>query len=441
MMTQEEYMDLLALSRQGKTIVEIADELDYHPATIAKWLKDGGPPPTRRVDPAARVVDARWAARIDQLIKPPAEKLLATSVFEIISLEGFNGSYPSVVRHMRDLRGPRFRAAPAVSVPIETAPGEECQFDWSDCSDWTERWGLGEVSCFGAILCWSRWRAWWFADSIDREHTFEGLVRFFEAAGGVPKLSRTDRMGALGMSQGKRFRLHPPALEFARHHGTELKACQSRDAKRKGKTERPFRDLKETFLTELDALGAPASVAELNERAGVFLARRVHARLHSTTGERPAERLEVERRLLGPLPRRRFDTAYVEDRRVHPKLPFIEWASVSYSVPPECLGQKVTCRVEVGSPVLEVHSGSKVVARHSLCPGGSEPVWDPAHRRAAEAVALGRSHPGLHLVATAPGKEEQASQRRLELGDGDYDIEAPDLGDRYGACGCAGQGA
>jgi hypothetical protein len=52
MMTQEEYMDLLALSRQGKTIVEIADELDYHPATIAKWLKDGGPPPTRIIDPA-----------------------------------------------------------------------------------------------------------------------------------------------------------------------------------------------------------------------------------------------------------------------------------------------------------------------------------------------------------------------------------------------------
>ncbi len=53
MTTQEEYTDLLALSRQGKTIVEIADELDYHPATIAKWLKDGGPPPKRTIEPAA----------------------------------------------------------------------------------------------------------------------------------------------------------------------------------------------------------------------------------------------------------------------------------------------------------------------------------------------------------------------------------------------------
>jgi hypothetical protein len=144
------------------------------------------------------LIDEGWAERIGQLVQPPAEKLLATSVFEIITAEGFAGSYATVVRHMRELRSPRFRGAPAVSVPIETAPAEECQFDFSDCSDWTERWGLCEVWCFGCILCWSRWRLWWFTSSVDREHTFEGLVRFFEAVGGVPKVGRTDRMGALG---------------------------------------------------------------------------------------------------------------------------------------------------------------------------------------------------------------------------------------------------
>jgi hypothetical protein len=72
-------------------------------------------------------------------VQPPAEKLLATSVFEIVRAEGFEGSDQTVVRYMRARRGPRFRAGPAVSVPIETAPAEECQFDFSDCSDWTER--------------------------------------------------------------------------------------------------------------------------------------------------------------------------------------------------------------------------------------------------------------------------------------------------------------
>ena len=127
MMTQEEYMNLMALRRQGRSITEIADELGYHPATVSLWLRNGGPPPARTIDPATRVIDEVWAERIGELIRPPAEKLLANSVFEIIAAEGFGGSYPTVVRFLRDLRGPRFRAAPAVSVPIETAPGEECK--------------------------------------------------------------------------------------------------------------------------------------------------------------------------------------------------------------------------------------------------------------------------------------------------------------------------
>jgi transposase len=440
MMTQEEYVNgVLALKRQGKTNKEIGEELGYHPATIAKWIKNGGPPAARSIAPAGRVIDEGWARRIRQLVQPPAERLLATSVFEIIRAEGFDGSYPTVARHMRELRGPRFRGALPVSVPIETAPAEECQFDFSDCSDWTQRWGLGQVWCFGCILCWSRWRLWWFTDSVDREHTFEGLVRFFEAVGGVPRVARTDRMGALGVSQGKRFRLHAPAMAFARWHGVEIKACQAGDAKRKGKAERPFRDLKESFLTELDALGPPSSIGELNQRAGLWLPDRVHARPHSTTAEPPAERLEVERRFLSPLPRRRFDTAYGESRRVHPRLPLVEWQAVAYSVPPGWVGHLVACRVEVDSDTLEISAGTQLLARHRLQPGATEPVWDPTHRAAAEAIALGRHRPRLRVVPP-PAEPGPADSGRLELG-GDYDVESLDLAARYGGCGCTGQGA
>ena len=158
MMSQEEYMEqVLALRRQGLSIKEVAAVVGYHPATVSNWLKNGGPPAARSVADEERVIDPRWAGRIAELLRP-APALLATSVFEIITAEGFPGSYPTVARHLRDLRGPRFRRAADVSVPIETAPGEETQFDWSDCSAWTERWGLGEVWCFGAVLCWSRRR-------------------------------------------------------------------------------------------------------------------------------------------------------------------------------------------------------------------------------------------------------------------------------------------
>jgi len=58
MMTQEEYVnEVLAGIRQGKTIREVAEETGYHPATVSKWLRDGGPPPSRSVGPAELVVD------------------------------------------------------------------------------------------------------------------------------------------------------------------------------------------------------------------------------------------------------------------------------------------------------------------------------------------------------------------------------------------------
>ena len=427
MLTQEEYMDVVALRRQGFTISEIAEELGYHPATISRWLRAGGPPPLREVDRSLLLIDDRWGSRIGQLLELNP-RLLATSIFEIISAEGFEGSYPTVSRHVRALRGPRFKAAEKASVPIETAPGEECQFDWSDCCDFGERFGLGPLHCFGAILCWSRWRQWWFASSVDQHHTLEGLVRFYDAVGGVPYFSRTDRMGALGSSKGRRFVLHPKVLDFARLYGTAIVACAPRDAKRKGKVERPFRDLKETFLEEL-VLDPPGSLAELNTRAQLFLDARVHGRVHSSTGVAPAERLALEAPMMAVLPRVRFDNAYVEVRRVHPVLPLVEWQGTSYSVPPEALGALVECRAPLGEGRLEIRLAGRQIALHHLALPGVDQLWDPAHRAAAERVALGRHRPDRgHLRVVTDTSTVPA---------GDYSVDAVDLS-RYDLDG-AGQ--
>jgi transposase len=426
MLSQEEFVnEVLALRHKGFTVTEIARELGYHPATITKWLAAGGPPARRKAS-APPLIDERWAARIAELLHR-SPKLLATSVYEIVAAEGFEGSYATVQRHLLEIRGPRFRAAATVSVPIETAPGEECQFDFADVSAWTERWGLGPVVCFSCVLYWSRWRLWWFTTSEDREHTLEGLVRFFERIGGVPRRARTDRMGVLGASQGRRFRLHPPTLAFAQAHGVEIAACQAGDAKRKGKVERPFRDTKERFLAELEALGPPASITELNDRAERWLDERVHARQHRTTGVAPAERLAVEQALLGGLPRRRYETAYIEARRVHVAVPMIEWRGVRYSVPPDCLGQRVEVRQQVDDARIEVRWAGQLVARHTIAHGEIREVWDATHYQAAQHAALGRHRRVLRLVTDE--KVSTSEPTRLDVA-GDYDVAPLDLG-RY----------
>ena len=146
MMTQEEFMDVLAMRRQGMTIKEIAadgvspgDDLE-----VGAGGRSAGAPVAvaerRVIDPGGRIGSTSCLAA--------TATLLATSLFEIIAAEGFDGSYPTVVRWVREVRGPSRGADQAVSVPIETAPGEEAQFDFSDCSAGRAR--SGSVRCCGA---------------------------------------------------------------------------------------------------------------------------------------------------------------------------------------------------------------------------------------------------------------------------------------------------
>jgi len=426
MMNQETYVNVNDLHKQGWTIGEIAEETGWHRTTVSKYLKDG--PPTPRAGEASVMTD-RWRSRIDALLEA-YPRLLAVSVHNKLCADGFDGSYPTVVRAVRDNRGPRFKAANAVSVPIHTAPGDEAQFDFCDLSWWAVRFGwIVPLVAFGMILSWSRFRMWWFTTSEDRHHTFEGVARFFDEVGGVPAACRTDRMGALGRSQGRRFELHPPTVGFGAHHGTKITSCQTGDAKRKGKVERPFRQLQETFLPEVEADGIPVDLADLNRRAQVWLAGRVHAVESRTTGETPAARMDVERDFLSPLPRVRFDTDYVEPRRVHNVWPFVAIDANRYSVPPEALGHKVEIRRRVDGDTVEIRLAGRLIATHRLVAGRRVDVWDPAHKLAAEALALGwdPAGPDLRVVENQP---EPATVERLELG-GDYDVEPPDLDGRY----------
>ncbi len=75
-MNQEHYMDLHALKNEGWTNVEIAQELNYRPATVAKWLNAGGPPGRAATDVERPVMTAVWRARIEALWSSPLHEIL-----------------------------------------------------------------------------------------------------------------------------------------------------------------------------------------------------------------------------------------------------------------------------------------------------------------------------------------------------------------------------
>ncbi|MFV0308725.1 MAG: Mu transposase domain-containing protein, partial [Desertimonas sp.] len=218
-------------------------------------------------------------------------------------------------------------------------------------------------------------------------------------------------------------------------HATKITFCKAREAKSKGNVERPFLQLQETFLPEFELEGVPHDLAEMNRRAERWLDTLVHGVKSRSTGELPAERLIIERPVLAPLPRVRVDTDYVETRRVHNIVPLISVDGGRYGVPPEVLGQLVEIRRPVDSNEFSVRHAGRLGVTHVLHPDpGSDIIWLPEHRAATEAIALaGRpTHDGRHLrLVTPPAAETE----QLRLGDGDYNVDPPDLAERYGIGG------
>jgi hypothetical protein len=164
-------------------------------------------------------------------------------------------------------------------------------------------------------------------------------------------------------------------------------------------------------------------VAELNARSAAWLQAHVHPRPHRATGVAPAARLEAERGLLAPLPRLRYDTSERQPRHLGRHVPLVEFDGVLYSVPPELVGWQVEVRAPVDSDRVEVLAAGRVVAAHRRAAKGSDPVWSPEHRAAAEAMALKRVDGRRRRLHAAP-----PGGPNLQLPGGDYDVDVPDLG-------------
>ena len=89
----------------------------------------------------------------------------------------------------------------------------------------------------------------------------------------------------------------------------------------------------------------------------------------------------------------------------------------------------VEIRRRVDGDTVEIRLAGRLIATHRLVGGRRVDVWDPTHKLAAEALALGwdPNGPDLRVVANQP---EPVAVERLELG-GDYDVATPDLDGRY----------
>ena len=361
MISEEDLMDIRALSRQGYTYAEIGRILGRDWRTVRRYLEEGAQPVYNR---------KRMPSKLDEL-KPVIDqwlagqpRLLATRVHQdLVRDYGFEGSYNTVRRYVE-----RSRPKPPArsEVRFETRPGFQAQVDWSHEQPIRTSSGLElPLYCFHMVLGHSR-------DSFCRLTGSQDLVTFwachraaFTHFGGVPRELLYDRTKTVvrqhvGRDVTIEERIfHPEALASAHHYGFSMRLCQAYRAKTKGKVEHDVSWVRErlfrghNFTSYEDAnIGWLAWNEEIARQ-----------RKHGTHGEIVAIRAQRDHAALLPLP----PTSYlVVDRttRVVARDGFFSFEGRRYHVPDAKPGERV--ELVLGATELEAHSllDGRRLARH-----------------------------------------------------------------------------
>ncbi len=398
-------MDVLAAYQQVGSFRGAAVMCGTTHKTVARIVAahESGQAPLRgarghNYDPVAEVVAdkvARTAGRIS------AKRLLP-----IAQAEGYGGSARNFRRLVAAAKAEWRRGNHRGRRPGVWAPGEALIIDWGV---------QGGVHVFAAVLAWSRFRFVRFATDEKAATTLGMLAECFEVLGGVPKTVLADRMGCV--KGGVVANVVVPTADyvrFATHYGFRPDFCNGADPESKGMVEHLVGYAKTDLMVPQEPFG---DLAVANVAAAEWCAE-VNAVRHSEICAVPAERLNQERPLLGPLPSLRLSLERAVFRKVD-KLSCVRFGSARYSVPTGLIGTQVQLLAGAGAVrVLEPVTG-ELVAEHALVAPGETSILDEHYgsvrpdrpRRAARArtvtekefLALGPVAEGFLTGAAAAG--------------------------------------
>ena len=324
-------------------------------------------------------------------------KISAKRLLPEAKAAGYSGSARNFRRLVHDQKK-AWRAAEVkarVFRPGVWDPGDQLVMDWGDVPG-------TNFHVFALVLAWSRWRFVRFATDMTAVTTMSLIAECFEELDGVPRKVLTDRMGCLKAGQAAGLMIPTPAyVRFASHYGFLPDFCHARDPESKGMVEHLVGYAKRDMVfPEGDDL------ADWNNAAKGWCVE-VNTQSHSEIAAIPAERLEVERTLLRPLPSMRARLGKVEMRKVD-KLSTVRLASARYSVPHRLVGARVET-VTFDGTVSVFDSDGLLVASHRQIGPGETSILDehyPTPRRQPSRAPRARSKAEVRFLALCPEAEQ-----------------------------------
>jgi len=334
------------------------------------------------------------SAIVAERVKRTSGRITAKRLLPVAVAAGYAGSARNFRRAVAEAKAEWRRDHHRGRRPGVWAPGDMLVFDWGE---------IGPLFVFCAVLAWSRFRFVFFADNLRADTTMAALALCMETIGGVPKTLLTDRMGCLKAGTVAGLVIPTPDyVRFVTHYGTRPDFCEGADPESKGIVEALVGYVKSDLmipeeLSVTDLKGANAK--------GVLWCNETNAQLHSEIAAVPAERLVLERPLLGALPSLRARIGQVVMRKVD-RLSCVRFGSARYSVPTVHIGRQVELRVADGV-VMIVFLG-EIIAEHGVVAPGETSVADEHYggaRPAPNRAVRPKTRDEVAFVALGPVAE------------------------------------
>src|SRR6266851_4813037 len=249
--------------RQGLTIAQTARVLGLHPQTVATWVARSRFEP-RRSRPRGSVLDP-FKPRVTRLLD--THPYSAQQIFQRLREEGYRGGMTVLRDYIRRIR-PTKRP---VYLKLHFAPGECAQVDWGCYGTVAVGNTRRRLSFFVMVLAFSRQMFVEFTVSQTMEHFLACHQHGFAAFGGVPSKIMVDNLKSAVLQRlaGAAPVFNPRYLDFARHHGFAIEACNVARGNEKGRVERGVGYVKKNFLQGL----------ELTDFSTIHAAAHAHRRL------------------------------------------------------------------------------------------------------------------------------------------------------------------
>jgi len=279
---------------------------------------------------------AQYKSEIEELLKN--DDMTGKQVWRLLKeVHGIDVGYTTIKRY---LRAEFSFGRPAVTVRIETSPGEEAQVDFG-CAGLMydpETQKKRKTWAFIMTLSSSRHKFVRFVFRQDIPTWLDCHERAFSFYGDVPKRILLDNLKS-GVVKPD---IYDPTINRAyadmeRHYGFVADPAKVRMPEHKGKVERAVPVVRKHLL----AGRTFSDITEANERALHWCREEIGMEIHGTTKKRPYPAfLSEEKGHLTPLPETPFERPLWKECTVHPDH-HIVFDKSYYSLPTRFIGTKV----------------------------------------------------------------------------------------------------